>query len=440
MKSKVQTLLFVFFTVTNLSALDLGAPLPLSLENAQQQVLEHSPTLFRANLDLEVALRDQNAQLKSWIPGVSASGGVRRSSPLLSALTNPASAKPETQLWSLSGSVDLRLNWNLNLSLEEKREALVTQLARLEVQALERSLVSALKKQYYQILGAEASIALQEEGMQLAQTRLEQIQAQFDRGLRSDLELLTAKIAASRDLPVLERAKADQEKRFTTLRQSLGLAPNSPLVLTTPLDYSRLPLPTWEETKDKISAHIDLIRATLRHELSQINRELGRASRLGPGLGISLGWSSGLNPLLEPKSWSAERWSDNLSLGLSLSVPLDAHWEGTTGNLALQRLDVEVKRTQSNLEEVQTRIPTEIQGLLLDLKVARSQVEWGLLSLNLQEQNYRKVLEGFERGKTPLLDLENARQELQKAKITQESNRLGVYFLFVDLTSRLGSL
>ena len=430
---------FLLFFPSLLSAQVVQKPLELTLEEAWIMYESQSPTIQRLLIDRNMSVRDVETKIKSWIPSVSLGSGLSRSAtPLVSTLTNPSlPAKPELSLWSLRGSLDMRLSLDPSLGLQEQKENLSLQSALLEILIQKKILWSGFQKSYFQIIAQAENLKYLEESLTLAQGRYELIKTQYERGLRSDLELLSAQIAASRDIPALQKARVDQEKRLLTLRQNLGLDHLPPLILTTKIPSVEI-VPVLENVMKKSDFHPEYQRALIKKELSKVTRELGRSSRIGPTVGMSMGWSTGLNPLLETSAWSGEKWTDSLSLGFSLSLPLDAHIPGSTGNMALLKLDEEIQKQDLTLLEARLKAENELQSLVMDLEVSQLSREASELNLTLQSQNYRKIEESFEKGKSSLQELDTARQDQQKARLALETEKLNFLFLMIDLKVKMG--
>ncbi|MBI9102607.1 MAG: TolC family protein [Spirochaetales bacterium] len=441
MNKKPLCLIFAAFILLS-PGLTAGESVSITLEKAWEMMEENNPELRNLILDQEILIRESGNR-KDWIPGISAGAGLSRSSPLISWVTNPDNADlSEGDNWSLRGSVDLRFNINPNLSLEDQAEALELKILLLQYQAKVRDLRASLQKLYYQIITGYNTILLQEESIALARNRLEQIETQYNRGLRSDLELLTAKIALAGDLPALEKAKIDQEKKLITLRQYLGLEPGAPVELVSDPMAGLDDLAEDEVSVDKLKLQIlereDLQIAKLQIELAEINQELSAKKVFGPSFGASLGWSSGINPLFDPDSWTADDWRDSLSLGFSVSLPLDGHIEGSADDLSLARIEDKLEEMKLSLEESYAEAEGKLAYLLLDIELSGFNIEASELNITLQEQNFKKIQDNFESGRSSLLELNNSRQELRKVRLSLENEKLNRRLLLIDLARMQG--
>ncbi|MBI9099137.1 MAG: TolC family protein, partial [Spirochaetaceae bacterium] len=223
-----------------------------------------------------------------------------------------------------------------------------------------------------------------------------------------------------------------------TLRQYLGLEPDSPVEL---IPLGNMELAEGSGLENLIPAainNLEMRSSRLQLEISEKNRKLSRGNMLSPSLGLSLGWSTGINPLFESDSWTRESWGDNLGLGISLSVPIDSWLKGSDDQQSLLRLDDSIGKAELSLDDSLRKMKDSISSLLLDLELNRTNIEVNELNIALQEQTFNKVRQNYETGMTSLLDLDNSRQELQKALVALEEEKLKRNLLIIDLNLLTG--
>lgn len=422
----------------------LSAPIsgPLTFEAAWERMAAVHPSLQSLMIDRAAALRELESRA-SWIPGISAGAGISRNSNLISGFIDPGEdGWNEKDLWTLRGSLDLRFNIKPELPLEEQVKALQLEQAVFQTESRMRDLQTSLKKLFHQILEGEKTLEVQEQAVALTRARLEQIETQYNQGLRSDLDLLAARIAAARDLPALQKARTDQEKRLITLRDYLGLPGEAEIILLPPpAEPEAKPLPP--ATLEGDLENSDSVRsARIQLDLARLNRELTSRNLRGPSLGLtmdmSLGASASLGDLTDPASLGSRNLRDGLNLGISFTLPLDSRIRGSSADNTLARLDGEIEKKRLNFQEALSSARGKLKALMLDLDLSKANLEVHELNVSLQEQNYQKVQEGFETGRASLLDLDNSRQELLKARLTRDNERMNQTLLLIDLERLTG--
>lgn len=427
-KHRILILLLICINLVNISAQDSL----LKLEAAWELMEQNNPTLRSLLIDQEATIRDMESK-GYLIPGISLSSSLSRSSPLISNFTNPQSTD-EGDNWSFKAGVNFSLSINTTLSLENQVKSINYNLLLLKKEIHIRELRSNLLKLYYQISAGEKTIQLQERILGLSQSRFEQVEELYNKGLRSEYEVLTAKISVARDQPTLRKAIIDQDKRLISFKELLGIDPDEKISLEYPTDNNGSNLTFTHDLVsfnpfDNKEHQIVLLQLTLAEK----NRELFLKDQRSPNLGLSLGWSTSIDPLFDSDSWTADDWEDSIGLGFSFALPIDPRIRGSKGQMELFKLDDNIVKSKIVLEESKRKIFDNIKTLLLDLDLSRSNIVMNELNIQLQEENFKKLQVNFENGRTSLQDLDSSRQELQKALASLENERLNKNLLLIEL-------
>ncbi len=426
-------LLFVFFRAPLVGETPEGE-LVITLDEAWGRMNQYSLELESLRTARDQAIRQMVAP-DQWIPSVSAGASLNRSSPLISGIISSGdSGREEADYWSVRGSLDMQLRIAPGLSISEELEVVNARIAELKLLEGESSLRYDLTVLYHEILAGERNISFQKENIHLAEERLNQTQEQFEKGLISDLELLSAQIAAARDLPGLQKEIADQEKRYITFSRYIGLDGSHSIVLSQE-DDSLISLPSLNEliASQPFGPDIEILENQLR--IAELTLELTEKGMNNPAFGMSFGWGTSVNPAFQRESWTNEEWSDSLGLGLSLSLPLDGHIKGSSDQLKLKALEEDLQLARLNLEAAKRLRIDEIRNLYLDLEMSRSNIAVDELNVSLLEQSLKKTELSYENGKSSLSDLEDSRQEWKEAVLTLEEERLNLKLLEIEIIS-----
>jgi len=90
----------------------------------------------------------------------------------------------------------------------------------------------AVRRMYYDVLLASATVSIQREALDLARQHLETMQEQFKQGIVSDLTLLRQKVEVSNTEPALTQAGNLYETGLLELNDLLGLDPEEKIALS----------------------------------------------------------------------------------------------------------------------------------------------------------------------------------------------------------------
>ncbi|GEM_PF-5457083 len=136
------------------------------------------------------------------------------------------------------------------------------------------------------------------------------------------------------------------------------------LDLTSPWP-ARVKTPDMAGWGERLETNPGVARAVIDQEESVLTRGLRVASLLGPTLSISTGAN-----LTQSKLFSGNLdSSDALSLGLSLSVPLDSYLPGGSAALGLDRLEASEKKNENLHEAARTDAKIQLLAYKLDIAV-----------------------------------------------------------------------
>lgn len=404
----------------------------LPLSQAWLMMQENDYELKTLMLDREAKFREVQS-LEQLIPGISAGLGLSRGAPLVSYLRGSPSDENEVDRWAVRGALDFKLSLNTGIPLEERIELIELELLDLHIARIVKRKQAELALLYYEIITGDKNIELLKDAWLKNNDRLADIELQFEQGLISELELLTARIYAAGDLPELEKSRIDQEKRWNTLREYIQKNDSLPIKLISSMTDDFMNIPEVEILKKGLRGNEDYIAAGLEVILAEMERKLSRRDLHGPELGISLGWTSQVDPAFNSQSWTSDNWEDNLNLSFSLSVPIDNHIKGSSGYLELKENEDLIQKAEWNREHVLNQLEGRLKSLLLDIKLSRVNIELNELNSTLQEENYIKVRENYNNGRVSLSVLDESRQEHQNSIFHLESEKLNLISLIIDL-------
>jgi len=418
MRTKLLIPVMLLITLSAFAQQEMDFPQALALAE------ERSTPLRVARQELK-SLEGRQRIMENWQPDISASVNLNRNDRGLSAT--------EGEKWTLSGGVNLGLQLEPEDFTQDPTLSLLIMQKELQIQEICDTLRGDLKKLLYQIQSNHRRLLLQEEGISLARERLETIEVRYQQGLSSDLDLLTARISATRDFPALKKARAEQEKRWMRLQDFLGLPPGEKPQIQLPPPM----LPPEEEEKkflyDSLSTNRAMEGKVLEQRLASLGLITTKKDLLYPRFQTRFSWSSTLSSNLEERNWEAEPLSDNLSLDFTLTIPLSPHFPYSRERRVIEEQKDSLRRTDWSQADLAEDLNRELRALLMDIEVSQSNIEMRRLSRDLQEQNFKSLEGSYQQGRTSLLDLENSRQALEEAEINLEEEKLNLQLLLIDL-------
>ena len=409
----------------------------LSLQEAVDLALSENPTIKVADLEIERYDYVRKETLGNLYPSISASG-VYTYAVVKSEISKGLSFGADNTI-AASAEVGLPLVmpavWRSIKLTKVQMENAVEQ-----ARASRIDLVNAVKKAYYNILLAEQSLAVLRSSEATVSKTVEDTRVQYEHGLASEYNLLTAEVQLSNLQPsIIQTANSiDIAKRL--LKMYLSLPENVDLALVGTLDdFRNAILNGGEELTTDISNNSQLRQLDIQAELLQQNLKLTQTSRMpslvafgqfsysgndmqrpdfsammgGGAAGGTTGGATGDAGTAEAVKKSFY-WQHPISVGLQLSVPIFSGFKNTNKvkqvRNQLRQLDIQ-REYLAKSTDVQVR--TSINNLL----TAREKMFANEKTVAQAQKAYDISNTRYKAGAGTILELNTAELSLTQAKL-----------------------
>ncbi|MDC7218387.1 MAG: TolC family protein [Spirochaetales bacterium] len=386
--------------------LPLGAE-SLDLETSLNLALENNLDFQVSKIGLETASRENDHSWNNYLPSLSASAGVTGSDSF---------SEPDSDSWSSWADFDasLSLSPSKTLDVEELELAYQSELLTLETDRLE--LINKVETAFYGLLASSRNIDIEEANLALAEKRYESTQAEFDRGMTSELSVLQAKVNAANIKPAYLQAVSDYETDLREFLTLIGLDTDTQVELVGTLDT-----PTQEFDSDVLidtylSNRRDILEAQKNLEVLENSRKQEAADNRSPYLTLSAGWTPEYDDPFEGGLGDSDYYSDSLSLKAYVTIPLDDWIPGSDTSDSIASYKDDIRAAELSLEKTREEAKTEIINYVEQLETAAANLELSRLNVELYKLTYEKSEESYNQGGMEQLDLEDAQQDYFSAE------------------------
>jgi len=415
----------VFSSISGVASESDGAM--LTLAEAIRIGLDQDPTLRQAEIALEIARLELNAEVSTFLlptvdlnlsaPSLTTEGWSGAFTGTLSAglslpigTSSQLSGKlnigwdPATGFWSASG-------WNVSYSqrlsiaqpdtatdsiIRRRQDVADAEAALAQAQS---DLVAGISQSYAKLLSAMASLEQAELARAEAMQTLERAQADFDTGHVAETVLIKARISLlDSEISLEDRVDDLAEKQEQFYVQTLGMSEAAKLMppvfaLDALIEAAEVLLANQDAVEAAVASFSAVVSA--EEALSSAEDALSK-SRLGiapemtvqAGLsdkGYSIGWSVSLT-LFTPT------WSEDVGIAL-LQVELAEERLRSAIRQAESSIGNSQKSLQTALKDI-NRLPLEEERWTLEEQVMRSKLEAGSISQD-DWTDFRQQLEAF---------------------------------------------
>lgn len=408
----------------------------LTLQEAIDLALSENPTIKVADLEVERYDYVRKEMLGNLYPSLSASGTYTYavvkseiSKGLSFGADNTIAAAAEVGLPLVVPAV-----WR-SIKMTKVQMENAVELAR----ASRIDMVNAVKKAYYNILLAEQSLAVLRSSEATVSKTVEDTRVQYEHGLASEYNLLTAEVQLSNLQPsIIQTANSiDVAKRL--LKMYLSLPENIDIALVGTLDDFRdAILNGGEELSTDISENSTLKQLDIQAELLQQNLKLTQTSRMptlaafgqfafsGNDLDRSSfgammgGGATGGTTGSTGNAGTAEAvkksfyWQHPISIGVSLSVPIFSGFKNTN---KVRQVRNQIRQLELQRDYVAKSTDVQVRSSINNLLTAREKMFANEKTVAQAQKAYDISNTRYKAGAGTILELNTAELSLTQAKL-----------------------
>ena len=426
----MRRILTVAALILTAAAASWAEPMVLDLDTCIELALENNPDFRISGIELETAARAERNTWNEFLPNISANAGLSRGA---SGAQDPA--------WSFTGSLDAELSLDSSLPYKIRAIGLAYQNAAISYERARLNLVAEVERTFVSLVAAEADMDIDEANLDLARKRYDQARTNFSNGLASELEVLQAEVTAANLGPTFLRTAAEYRAGIREFLIVLGLDPETEIILNGDLESEVVEFNVENLISRRLENRQDIKELRLTLETLENARKQALFSSQGglaPSLNMSVGWSSGIGYNFDSSSWQSDNWTDGLTAGIGVTIPLDGFIPGSSTSLALKEANDEIRSVSISLAKAVDEARTEIINLVEQLKTSAASMELGRLNVELARKSYEMSEESFSRGTLQRLDVEDAQQEYFEARRDFLESKSDYISGLIDLRVALG--
>ena len=368
MKKTILTLCFA-----TLSLWGAAAQMRLTLGEAVDLALSENPTIKVAELEIE---RFDYVKRQTWgnlLPQLSASGSYQRS--IVKSEMRGGISFGADNTFAVQGDLSLPLfapQIYRTMKLNDTQMAAAVEAAR----GSRITLVADVKKAFYNILLAEQSLEVLRESQATVQRTVDDTKLQYDNGLASEYDLLTAQVQLSNLHPTILQTETSVKLAKLLLKMYLSIPEDIEIEVEGELDGMRdQVLAGTDGLTADVTENSDLRTLELQQELLQRQLKVANANRL-PTLGAfgsATYTGNDMEPFMGMGSTDGAKffWTHPITVGVQLSVPIFA---GLTKMNKSREIKNQIKQISLQRTYAEQQINVQMQSALNDLLTAREKM------------------------------------------------------------------
>ena len=294
------------------------------------------------------------------------------------------------------------------LDLTARNNYLATkQIARaneLSVDDARDLIVLAVGGTYLQVIAAKSRIDAARSQLATAEALYKQTSEQRAAGVVAQIDLNRSQIQLLTQQQRLFSLENDYSKLKVTLARLAGLPPNEQYEISDSIPFAEAPTLSFEDAlKQAFEQRSDLKAAQAQVEAAERAQAAARAERL-PSLAVRADYGViGTNP---------SQAHGTFSVVGTVRVPI---WQGGRTKGQTEVAGAALAQRQAELEDLKSRVESEVRNAYFDLRAAASQVDVARKNIQVATQNLDLTRQKFEAGVSDNVEVVQSQEALSTA-------------------------
>ena len=388
----------------------------LTLPQALELALSENPTVRVAEMEVE---RYDYVKRQTWgslLPQLTASGNYTRS--IIKSEMRGGLSFGADNTFALQGDLTLPLfapSVYRTLKMNDTQRAAAVESAR----ASRIDLVAEVRKAFYNILLAEQSLAVLRESEATVQRTVDDTRVQYEHGLASEYDLLTAQVQLSNLRPTILQTENSIKLAKLMLKMYLSIPEEVEIEVEGELDAMRDEvLAGTDGLTSDVSQNSSLRSLELQEELLRRSLRAANAGRLPTlaAFGTASWTGNDMEPFMGFGDGDDSRyfWTHPISVGIQLSVPIFA---GLTRMNKSRELKNQISQTTLQRMYARQQLDVQVRSALNDLLTARETMFAQELTVGQARKAYRISDTRYRAGAGTILELNSAQLAQTQAQL-----------------------
>lgn len=441
-------------TVVSLIALSLSTigARDVSVSEAIDAAMNNNKQLQSAEVDLKTSQRADKNSWNGFLPTVQATGTLshansvssttKMANGLLSLMDSATSGglhgyqMEEKKTWATVFGLSLSFNFN---------PALITniQLAKAKLASGELTYAQAraqtqvnVEKLYWGIALQEESLKLQKATLANTKDRMDQTKALYDAGYVNELSYLQAQVGYENLKPNVDqsvRQIAEQKRQFAFL---LGFDPDEEINLTSSIEKEEERLGSIAIAEDLmfngLSRRFDISALNAQNKVLSLQQKAVKDQIYFPTIALSASFQPVMGDITN-YWWDKDNWFDNGSVSMTVAWNLTNLLPWSSASQSVKDMDDAKEKIAISQQMMQDNARIEIKSLLDKINQSKDAIASSTRSIALAQQSYDMTCESYANGTSELLNVRDAENQLNQAKLGRLSNEYTYLSALIDL-------
>jgi len=277
-----------------------------------------------------------------------------------------------------------------------------TQLSARDAREL---VVLAVGGSYLQVVSGAARIESQRRQVEYAQAIYDRANTQLSAGTNTRVDLTRSLVQLQVEQERLLSFQGDYEQEKIAFARLIGLAQDTDIVFTEPMEFKQLAVVEQEEALRTAFGHrLDLLAAAQQRTAAERALSAARGERL-PSVSFNGYYgASGTHPEASHGDFAAQG---------TISIPL---FDGGKISGDIRQAQATLRQRQAEYEDQKAKIEQDVRNVLVQLRVAAGQVKLAESNRQYAQETLTQSRDRYEAGVTNTVEVVQAQQQEASAE------------------------
>lgn len=426
----------------------------LTVEQAVDYANKNSKTLKSSAIDLEMKRRANSFKWNQFLPSVNVSATMSRSNEYVDQMAVmgkvinplyqmdglpapiPSSEVTEANHWNAIGNIGI--SWNFSFALVDGLRLIKKQYEAGQItwdQTVRQNELQ-IRKLFYGLLLQQESLTLQQQSLENARLRAQQAQVNYRNGRIPELSLLQAQVAYENARPNIMKQEQAMKQQLDLFGFMLGLPAGTSITLEGEINPTFIELDTDQLISLYAQNHPDVLSLQKNLEILNLNLSVSNLQAYTPSLSLSWGFQPVVTDI---KSDWLDTYMDNGAFSATLAWNLTNLLPFSANRQSARDTKDSIRKLELSLETLIEKTELDIRTQVDALAQSRAAIEASAGNIQLAQRSYDMTLVAYRNGTMELLDLRDAENQLNQAKLGLANEKFNYLSGLMDLEYTLNT-
>ncbi len=428
--------------------------LELTVDEAVEVAVQQNLNLKSRAIDVRIKERQADYAWNEFIPKTQVSGTMTRmnerqeqafpigavhAGPVAPAGTlEPLVYEEQKQpRWGLSTGLDFSLSLNVALGKAIQSTRKAWRAEEISYRQAEAKLEKDVRKSFYNLLLMQEQRKLQVEQINTAEDRYEQAQINYENGLAPELTVLNAQVAYENLKPALKSMDLGYRQALQGFKMNLGIDLDREVELEGSIEAESVKLDSGELIDEYLTDRYDIRSLIANMQTLEDQYAANKLRSFTPTLSLGLNY----DPTFQGDPWE-DAWFEDIDsdwkqqsgmFRLTVAMSLDGLLPFSKTQIGLREMEDSIDQMQVNLRQAIRGAKMEISNTVDQIEKSRDTIETLQLNVERARRAYEMAEEAYNVGSKELLEVKDAQDELQKARLEVLKEKYNYIAAILDL-------